>query len=165
MQAIHKEQKCYVNEADGEAVQDVGYGFLTPRLAPRSSGRLAPKIVSRNFHSACPSSDMTQASQVQGALRPLAVSHVSKNYQLLLTSHEVCYTMADMVSFGVAPVAVAYGLGMRSGLAAVILVFCVGCGSRRLARCNITAVQLANATSCPWRERRLVREGWTKRWR
>jgi hypothetical protein len=52
-----------------------------------------------------------------------------------------------MVSFGVAPVAAAYGLGMRSGLDAVILV------------------QLANAPSCPWRERRLVREGWTKQWR
>ncbi len=55
-------------------------------------------------------------------------------------------SLADIVSFGVAPVAVAYGLGMRGGLDVLILVFFVGCGISRLARFNITAVQLSGAT-------------------
>ena len=53
-------------------------------------------------------------------------------------------SLADIVSFGVAPVAVAYGLGMRGSLDALMLVFFVGCGISRLARFNITAAQLSN---------------------
>lgn len=53
-------------------------------------------------------------------------------------------SLADIVSFGVAPVAVAYGLGMRGSLDALIFVFFVGCGVSRLARFNITAAQLSN---------------------
>lgn len=53
-------------------------------------------------------------------------------------------SLADIVSFGVAPVAVAYGLGMRGGLDLIILVFFVGCGVSRLARYNITAARLSN---------------------
>lgn len=55
-------------------------------------------------------------------------------------------SLADIVSFGVAPVAVAYGLGMRGGLDALILLFFVGCGVSRLARFNVTAAQLSNET-------------------
>lgn len=54
-------------------------------------------------------------------------------------------SLADIVSFGVAPVVVAYGLGMRGGVDALILVFFVGCGISRLARFNITAAQLSDA--------------------
>jgi len=53
-------------------------------------------------------------------------------------------SLADIVSFGVAPVVVAYGLGMRGGLDALLLVFFVGCGISRLARFNITAAQLSD---------------------
>lgn len=53
-------------------------------------------------------------------------------------------SLADIVSFGVAPVAVAYALGMRGSLDALIFVFFVGCGVSRLARFNITAAQLSN---------------------
>ncbi|MBI4522242.1 MAG: CDP-diacylglycerol--serine O-phosphatidyltransferase [Deltaproteobacteria bacterium] len=53
-------------------------------------------------------------------------------------------SLADIVSFGVAPVVVAYGLGMDGGLDALILVFFVGCGVSRLARFNITAAQLSD---------------------
>src|SRR5215510_3500598 len=53
-------------------------------------------------------------------------------------------SLADIVSFGVAPVVVAYGLGMRGGVDALILVFFVGCGISRLARFNITAAQLSD---------------------
>ena len=54
-------------------------------------------------------------------------------------------SLADIVSFGVAPVAIGYGLGMRGGWDIVILIFFVGCGISRLARFNITAAELADA--------------------
>ncbi len=53
-------------------------------------------------------------------------------------------SLADIVSFGVAPVAAAYALGMRGGADWLILVFFVGCGVSRLARYNITAARLSN---------------------
>lgn len=54
-------------------------------------------------------------------------------------------SLADIVSFGVAPVALAYALGMRGGVDVLILIFFVTCGISRLARYNITAAELANA--------------------
>jgi CDP-diacylglycerol---serine O-phosphatidyltransferase len=55
-------------------------------------------------------------------------------------------SLADVVSFGVAPVVIAYGLGMRGGWDALIFLFFVGCGISRLARFNITAAELSDAT-------------------
>ena len=52
-------------------------------------------------------------------------------------------SLADIVSFGVAPACLAYGLGMRGGWDAIILMYFVACGISRLARYNITAAQLA----------------------
>lgn len=54
-------------------------------------------------------------------------------------------SLADIVSFGVAPAALAYGLGMRGAFDIVILVYFVACGISRLARYNVTADQLADA--------------------
>jgi CDP-diacylglycerol--serine O-phosphatidyltransferase len=51
-------------------------------------------------------------------------------------------SLADVVSFGVAPAALAYSLGMRGAIDAVILIYFVACGLSRLARYNITAAQL-----------------------
>src|SRR5262245_56988898 len=48
-------------------------------------------------------------------------------------------SLADIVSFGVAPVVLAYGLGMRGGWDALSFLFFMGCGISRLARFNITA--------------------------
>jgi CDP-diacylglycerol--serine O-phosphatidyltransferase len=53
-------------------------------------------------------------------------------------------SLADIVSFGVAPAALAYGLGMRGELDALILVYFVACGISRLARYNITAAELSD---------------------
>ena len=55
-------------------------------------------------------------------------------------------SLADIVSFGVAPVVLAYGLGMRGGWDALIFLLFVGCGISRLARFNITAAELSDAT-------------------
>ena len=53
-------------------------------------------------------------------------------------------SLADLVSFGVAPAALAYAVGMRGGLDAVVLVYFVCCGISRLARYNATAAALSD---------------------
>ena len=53
-------------------------------------------------------------------------------------------SLADTVSFGVAPAALGYGLGLRGGLDIIILIFFVACGISRLARYNVTASQLSD---------------------
>jgi CDP-diacylglycerol--serine O-phosphatidyltransferase len=55
-------------------------------------------------------------------------------------------SLADIVSFGVAPAALAYGLGMRGAIDVIILIYFVACGISRLARYNVTAGQLADAS-------------------
>jgi CDP-diacylglycerol--serine O-phosphatidyltransferase len=52
-------------------------------------------------------------------------------------------SLADIVSFGVAPAAMAFAAGMRGGWDALCLIFFVGCGISRLARFNVTASELA----------------------
>jgi CDP-diacylglycerol---serine O-phosphatidyltransferase len=51
-------------------------------------------------------------------------------------------SLADIVSFGVAPAGMAFAGGMRGGWDALCLVFFVGCGISRLARFNVTAADL-----------------------
>jgi CDP-diacylglycerol--serine O-phosphatidyltransferase len=51
-------------------------------------------------------------------------------------------SLADVVSFGVAPAVLAYALGMRGGWDAAVLIYFVGCGISRLARFNVTADEL-----------------------
>jgi CDP-diacylglycerol--serine O-phosphatidyltransferase len=53
-------------------------------------------------------------------------------------------SLADIVSFGVAPAAMAFAIGLRGGWDCLCLVYFVGCGISRLARYNVTApAQLA----------------------
>jgi CDP-diacylglycerol---serine O-phosphatidyltransferase len=52
-------------------------------------------------------------------------------------------SLADLISFGVAPACLAFAVGMRGGVDAVALVYFVGCGLSRLARYNATAAELA----------------------
>ncbi|GMV18833.1 MAG: hypothetical protein AMXMBFR56_70570 [Polyangiaceae bacterium] len=53
-------------------------------------------------------------------------------------------SLADLVSFGVAPAVLAFATGMSGGLDAAVLVYFVGCGISRLARYNATASALAD---------------------
>ncbi|MBK7582743.1 MAG: CDP-alcohol phosphatidyltransferase family protein [Myxococcales bacterium] len=53
-------------------------------------------------------------------------------------------SLADLISFGVAPAALAFAVGMRGGVDAAVLVYFVGCGISRLARYNATADQLSD---------------------
>lgn len=52
-------------------------------------------------------------------------------------------SLADVVSFGVLPAAIAYGCGMQGSLDRVVLVIFVACGVSRLARYNVTAEELS----------------------
>jgi CDP-diacylglycerol---serine O-phosphatidyltransferase len=52
-------------------------------------------------------------------------------------------SLADIISFGVAPAMIAYGCGMQRLLDCIVLVFFVVCGVSRLARYNITTEALS----------------------
>ena len=54
-------------------------------------------------------------------------------------------SLADVVSFGVAPASMGFAVGLQGGWDALCLVYFVGCGISRLARYNATAAQLADA--------------------
>ena len=53
-------------------------------------------------------------------------------------------SLADVVSFGVAPAAIGFAVGLRGALDVMILLYFVGCGISRLARFNATADALAD---------------------
>ena len=52
-------------------------------------------------------------------------------------------SLADIVSFGVAPAVLGFTLGMRGGWDALVLCAFVCCGVSRLARYNVTAAALS----------------------
>ena len=52
-------------------------------------------------------------------------------------------SLADVISFGVAPAVIAYGVGMQGLWDRIVLCFFVACGVSRLARFNVTAEQLS----------------------
>ncbi len=54
-------------------------------------------------------------------------------------------SLADVISFGVAPALLAYGCGMQGLYDRVVLAFFVACGVSRLARYNVTAEALAGS--------------------
>ena len=53
-------------------------------------------------------------------------------------------SLADVISFGVAPAVLGYTLGLRGGWDVLILTYFVTCGVSRLARFNVTASALAD---------------------
>jgi CDP-diacylglycerol--serine O-phosphatidyltransferase len=55
-------------------------------------------------------------------------------------------SLADVISFGVVPAAIAYAAGLQGGWDRVILVFFVACGVSRLARYNVTAEKLSEGS-------------------
>ena len=52
-------------------------------------------------------------------------------------------SLADIISFGVAPALLAYGCGMQGLFDRVVLTYFVACGVSRLARYNVTAEALS----------------------
>lgn len=55
-------------------------------------------------------------------------------------------SLADIISFGVAPAIIGYGCGMRGLYDRVLLAYFVACGVSRLARYNITAEEISQGT-------------------
>lgn len=55
-------------------------------------------------------------------------------------------SLADIVSFGVAPAVLGFTLGLRGLWDALILIYFVVCGISRLARFNVTAAGVADRT-------------------
>lgn len=53
-------------------------------------------------------------------------------------------SLADVISFGLAPAAIGFAVGLRGSLDAVILLYFVACGISRLARFNATADELSD---------------------
>lgn len=53
-------------------------------------------------------------------------------------------SIADVISFGVAPAVIGYGCGMQGLYDRIILTYFVACGVSRLARYNITAEALSD---------------------
>ena len=54
-------------------------------------------------------------------------------------------SLADVISFGVAPAVLGFTLGLRGGWDMLILTYFVVCGVSRLARFNVTAAALSDA--------------------
>jgi CDP-diacylglycerol--serine O-phosphatidyltransferase len=52
-------------------------------------------------------------------------------------------SLADVISFGVAPAALGYACGLQGGWDWLLLSYFVGCGVSRLARYNVTAEALS----------------------
>ena len=53
-------------------------------------------------------------------------------------------SLADVISFGVAPAALGYACGLQGGWDWMVLSYFVGCGVSRLARYNVTAETLSD---------------------
>jgi CDP-diacylglycerol---serine O-phosphatidyltransferase len=55
-------------------------------------------------------------------------------------------SLADVISFGVAPAALAFAAGLRGGWDWIVLIYFVCCGVSRLARYNVTAEALSEGS-------------------
>lgn len=56
-------------------------------------------------------------------------------------------SLADIISFGVAPAVLGFTLGLRGGWDMLVLIYFVVCGVSRLARFNVTSAALADAAT------------------
>ncbi|MBS1816394.1 MAG: CDP-diacylglycerol--serine O-phosphatidyltransferase [Acidobacteria bacterium] len=56
-------------------------------------------------------------------------------------------SLADVISFGVAPAVIGFTLGLRGGWDMLVLTYFVVCGVSRLARFNVTASALADSAT------------------
>lgn len=55
-------------------------------------------------------------------------------------------SLADVISFGVAPAVIAFTIGLDTAVDQLVLLYFAGCGLSRLARYNITAEELSGAS-------------------
>jgi CDP-diacylglycerol--serine O-phosphatidyltransferase len=55
-------------------------------------------------------------------------------------------SLADVISFGMAPAALGFAAGLRCSLDVAVLLYFVACGISRLARFNVTAASMSDDT-------------------
>lgn len=90
--------------------------------------------------------------QLAFGLLPVALACDVLDGRVARIRHEVSMlgqeldSLADLVSFGVAPAVLGFATGMRGGWDAPALIYFVGCGLSRLARYNATAASLSDAS-------------------
>jgi CDP-diacylglycerol---serine O-phosphatidyltransferase len=90
---------------------------------------------------------------IAGALLPLAAvfdvldGRIARWRQRSSLMGQELDSLADVVSFGVAPAAIAFAAGLRSPLDVAILVYFTACGVSRLARYNVTASELSQGSA------------------
>ena len=96
--------------------------------------------------------DGRQADLLRGmALIPLAFLFDALDGRIARWRHKASTlgreldSLSDVISFGVAPAALAYACGMQGGWDWVVLSYFVCCGVSRLARYNVTAESLSGA--------------------
>jgi len=53
-------------------------------------------------------------------------------------------SLADVISFGMAPAAIGFAVGLRGSLDVVVLLYFVSCGISRLARFNVTSQAMSD---------------------
>jgi CDP-diacylglycerol--serine O-phosphatidyltransferase len=86
------------------------------------------------------------------ALVPLALAFDVLDGRIARWRHEASPlgreldSLADVLSFGMAPAAIGYAMGLDGALDVIALVYFVACGVSRLARYNITAEAMAAET-------------------
>jgi CDP-diacylglycerol---serine O-phosphatidyltransferase len=73
------------------------------------------------------------------------VARLNKKRQSLLGAD--LDSLADVISFGVAPATLGFTLGLRGGWDMLILTYFVVCGVSRLARFNVTAAALSDTAT------------------
>ena len=73
------------------------------------------------------------------------VARLNKRRQSLLGAD--LDSLADVISFGVAPAVLGFTLGLRGGADMLVLAYFVVCGVSRLARFNVTAAALADSAT------------------
>jgi CDP-diacylglycerol---serine O-phosphatidyltransferase len=89
---------------------------------------------------------------IAGALLPLAAvfdvldGRIARWRQRSSLMGQELDSLADVVSFGVAPAAIAFAAGLRSPLDVAILVYFTACGVSRLARYNVTSSELSQGS-------------------
>lgn len=89
---------------------------------------------------------------IAGALLPLAAifdvldGRIARWRQRSSPMGQDLDSLADVVSFGVAPAVIAFAAGLRSPLDVAILIYFTACGVSRLARYNVTAEELSKGS-------------------
>jgi CDP-diacylglycerol--serine O-phosphatidyltransferase len=122
-------------------------GFNMADLFTMANGACGVLAVFQAMRAA--SSDAPGALTAAAALVPLALVFDVLDGRVARWRHDASPlgreldSLADVISFGVAPAAIAFAAGLDALLDCLVLVYFVLCGLSRLARYNITAEALS----------------------